>query len=132
MPEGIIQFLPLVLIFGVMYFLILRPQSKKQKEHQDMINAIKKGDRIVTNGGLIGNISQILDKELQLEIADGVRVRVLRSMVATVFSGTSVNETTAPKTQNADSVKKESTSIIKHSKASTKAKGKKTAVVKKK
>lgn len=79
--------LPLVLIFVVMYFLVIRPQSKKAKEHQAMISGLRKGDRIVTSGGLIGTISKVLDGELELEIATNVHVKVAKPMVTTLLSG---------------------------------------------
>ena len=81
------MFVPLILIFVVFYFLMIRPQQKKQKSHREMIGALRRGDRIVTNGGLIGSISRVAnDAELILEIANGVKVRVLRSMVAELLS----------------------------------------------
>lgn len=81
------MFIPLILIFVVFYFLMIRPQQKKQKEHREMIGALRRGDRIVTNGGLIGSISRVAnDNELILEVANGVKVRVLRSMVAELLS----------------------------------------------
>ena len=74
--------LPLLLIFfAIFYFLVLRPQSKKAKEHQAMLNELKKGDEVVTSGGLIGKISGVADKELTLQIQEGVRVRVTRASV---------------------------------------------------
>lgn len=81
------MFIPLILIFVVFYFLMIRPQQKKQKEHREMLGALRRGDRIVTNGGLIGSITRIAnDNELILEVANGVKVRVLRSMVADLLS----------------------------------------------
>ncbi len=81
------MFVPLVLIFVVFYFLMIRPQQKKQKSHREMIGALRRGDRIVTNGGLIGSISRVAnDSELIVEIASGVKVRVLRAMVAELLS----------------------------------------------
>lgn len=77
--------LPLVLIFVVMYFLIIRPQSKKAKKHQEMIRTLKKGDRVVTNGGIIGTVSKVLDTELVLEIAKDVEVHVSRPMVTSLI-----------------------------------------------
>ncbi len=75
--------IPLVLIFVVFYFLLIRPQQKKAKAHREMIAEIRRGDRIVTSGGLIGRVHRVLsDSELMVEVADGVRVRVMRSMVA--------------------------------------------------
>ena len=78
--------LPLVLIFVVMYFLVIRPQSKKAKEHQAMINGLRKGDRVVTSGGLIGTVSKVLEGELEIEIAPNVHVLIARPMVTTVLS----------------------------------------------
>lgn len=86
---GIEGLLPLVLIFVVFYFLLIRPQQKKAKEHREMITNLRRGDRIVTNGGLVGTISRVPnDNELQIEIAEGVKVRVMRSMVAESLSKT--------------------------------------------
>ena len=86
---ALFQFLPLILIFAIMYFLLIRPQQKRQKEHKAMIEAVKRGDQILTNGGIIGKVTRVKDDgELEVEISDGVRVRVLRSMVAQVLSKT--------------------------------------------
>jgi preprotein translocase subunit YajC len=83
--DFLIQLLPLVLIFVVFYFLIIRPQQKKAKEHKAMIDALKRGDRIVTGGGLIGTVQRVVDdREAVIEIADGVRVRILRAMVVEI------------------------------------------------
>ena len=85
----IMSFLPIVLIFGVFYFLILRPQQAKAKQHQKTLAALRRGDRVVTAGGLIGTISKIVsDHEVQLELADDVRVRLIRSMITEVLSKT--------------------------------------------
>jgi preprotein translocase subunit YajC len=85
----IMAFLPLVLIFGVFYFLLIRPQQKKLKAHQDMLAGIRRGDKVVTNGGIIGTVVKLTnDRELQVEIADNVKVRVLRSMVAEILAKT--------------------------------------------
>jgi preprotein translocase subunit YajC len=85
----LIQLLPLVLIFVVFYFLIIRPQQKKVKDHKAMVEALRRGDRVVTTGGIIGTVTKVTgDRELALEIADGVRVRVLRSMIAEVMAKT--------------------------------------------
>ena len=81
------MFVPLILIFVVFYFLMIRPQQKKQKNHREMIGALRRGDRIATNGGLIGSISRVAnDNELIVEVASGVKVRVLRSMIAELLS----------------------------------------------
>ena len=73
--------LMMVLIFGVFYFLVIRPQSKKAKLHQQMLTELKKGDEVETQGGLIGRISGIKDDEITLQVQEGVRVRVLRSAI---------------------------------------------------
>ena len=75
---------PLIMMFlilGVFYFMILRPQNKRQKEHQAMLTALKKGDVVVTRGGLIGKVSGVKEKEIVIELQEKVRVRVLRTCV---------------------------------------------------
>lgn len=80
-------FLPLVLIFVVFYFLLIRPQQKKLKEHRAMVSALRRGDRVVTQGGLMGTIAKVVsDSEVLVEIAEGIRVRMLRSAVSDVMS----------------------------------------------
>jgi len=80
---GMESLLPLVLIFVVFYFLLIRPQQKKAKVHREMLGNLRRGDRIVTNGGLVGNITRVPnDTELIVEIADGVKVRIMRGMIA--------------------------------------------------
>src|SRR3954454_20906459 len=86
---SLMSFLPLVLIFVVFYFLLIRPQQKKLKEHKGMLEALRRGDRVVTGGGIIGTITKIgADDELVVEIAEGVRVRVLRSTINLVLAKT--------------------------------------------
>ena len=80
----LIQFLPIILIFVIMYFLILRPQQVKQRQHREMVGNLRRGDTIVTSGGLVGKVAKVDDDELQVEIAEGVRVKVVRGMVAEV------------------------------------------------
>ncbi len=81
--------LPMVLIFGVFYMLLIRPQQKKAKQHREMLEALRRGDRIVTSGGIIGLITKVVDvNELIVEIAEGVRVRVARAMVSSVMAKT--------------------------------------------
>lgn len=89
-PNLLVNMLPLVLIFVVFYFLLIRPQQKKMKEHRSMLEAVRRGDRIVTNGGIIGVVTKVMEaeRELQVEIADGIRVRVVRDMVSNVLSKT--------------------------------------------
>ncbi len=76
--------LPIVLIFVIMYFLILRPQQQRQRQHREMIANVRRGDTIVTSGGLIGKVAKVDEGEIQIEIADDIRVRIARSMVAEV------------------------------------------------
>jgi preprotein translocase subunit YajC len=81
--------LPLVLIFAVFYFFLIRPQQKKAQQQKELLSALRRGDRIITTGGLIGVIHKVVnDQELQVEVAEGVRVRIARPMVATVLSKT--------------------------------------------
>ena len=83
------QFLPLILIFAIMYFLLIRPQQKKLKDHKAMVEALRRGDQVVTQGGIVGKVSKVKeDGELEVEIADGVKVRIVRSTIATVLSKT--------------------------------------------
>src|SRR6266404_3665985 len=81
--------LPVVLIVVVMYFLMIRPQQKKMKDHRALISGVRRGDRVVTGGGLIGQITKVIsDSEVQIEIAEGVRVRVVRNTITDVLSKT--------------------------------------------
>jgi preprotein translocase subunit YajC len=88
-PNGssgmLVQFAPLILIIVIMYFLILRPQQRKVKLHQEMIKALRRGDTVVTNGGLVGKVTKVVDdNHIEIEISDGVRVRHLRASVSEV------------------------------------------------
>ncbi len=77
--------LPFALIFVIMYFLILRPQQKRVKQHAEMVKNVRKGDTVVSSGGLIGRVIKVVDDDqIEIEIADGVRVRQMRSMVSDV------------------------------------------------
>ena len=81
----IMSLLPFALIFVIMYFLILRPQQKKVKAHQDMVKNVRRGDTVVTNGGLIGKVTKVIDDDqIEIEIADEVRIRQMRQMVTDV------------------------------------------------
>ena len=83
----LLNILPLVLLFGIFYFLIIRPQQQRMKAHQAMVAAVKRGDTVVTAGGLIGKVSKVKDDgELLVEIADNVQVRVLKSTLTEVRS----------------------------------------------
>ena len=87
--DAIAQFVPLILIFAIMYFLLIRPQQKKVKEHQAMVGAVRRGDQVVTQGGLIGKVTKVKeDNGLEVEVADGVKVRVVQSTLADVRSKT--------------------------------------------
>ncbi|MEQ8876969.1 MAG: preprotein translocase subunit YajC [Phycisphaerales bacterium] len=87
--EALGQFVPLILIFAIMWFLLIRPQQKKLKEHKAMVAALRRGDQVVTQGGLIGKVSKVKDEdEIEVEIAQGVKVRVVKSTVAQVLSKT--------------------------------------------
>lgn len=70
-----------ILMFGVLYMLVLRPQQKRQREHQAMISRLKKGDKVITAGGIIGTITGLTDAELEIAVADKVRIKVLRPQV---------------------------------------------------
>ncbi|HEY8299492.1 MAG TPA: preprotein translocase subunit YajC [Methyloceanibacter sp.] len=75
---------PTMLIIGIMYFLMIRPQQKRLKEHRDMVASIRRGDTVVTSGGIIGKVAKVDENELQVEIADGVKIKVVRSTVSEV------------------------------------------------
>ena len=81
----IIQFMPLILIIVIMYFLILRPQQKRAKSHQDMVKNLRRGDTVITSGGLVGKVTKVVDDDqVEIEVAEGVRVRQVKTMVADV------------------------------------------------
>jgi preprotein translocase subunit YajC len=83
----LIQFLPLILIFVVFYFLLIRPQQRKAKDHRTMLDALRRGDRVVTGGGIIGTVARVDNpEEVTVDIADGVRVRVLRGTITSVLA----------------------------------------------
>jgi preprotein translocase subunit YajC len=80
----LVQFAPLLFIFVIFYFLLIRPQSRRVKEHRDMIGAVKRNDTAVTSGGLIGKVTKVDESEVELEVASGVRVRVVKTMLSEV------------------------------------------------
>src|SRR5436190_15663160 len=85
--NALVQFLPLILIFVVFYFLLIRPQQRKAKDHKTMLDALRRGDRVVTGGGIIGTVARVDNpEEATVEIADGVRVRVVRSTITSVLA----------------------------------------------
>lgn len=84
-PNLITTFLPLILIFGVMYFLLIRPQVKRQKEHKKLVEAVEKGDEIITTGGMLGRVLKITDAFITVEVAEGMTVVVQRQAIVTVM-----------------------------------------------
>lgn len=88
--EGIASLVPLILVFLIMYFLLIRPQQRKLKEHQAMVSALRRGDQVVTSGGIVGRVTKVKDgeNELEVEIAPNVNVRVVRSTIQSVVSKT--------------------------------------------
>ncbi len=83
------SFVPLILIFAIMYFLLIRPQQKKMKDHRAMVEALRRGDTVLTQGGIIGKVVKVKeDGEVEVEIAEGVKVRVLKSTIAQVITKT--------------------------------------------
>lgn len=86
-PDMLMSVLPFILIFVIMYFLIIRPQRTQMKKREEMLKNIRRGDQVVTGGGLVGKVTKVIeDSELEVEIAEGVKVRALRSMIADVRS----------------------------------------------
>jgi preprotein translocase subunit YajC len=101
-PGMLGQLLPIALIIPVFYFLLIRPQQKKAKEHKALVAAVKRGDRVVTTGGILGVITKVIDNnEVQLEISEGVRVRILRAAISDV-----VNRSEPARTQDNAAEKK--------------------------
>lgn len=86
-PDMFVQLAPMAMILGVFYFLLIRPQQQKAKEHEDFVKSLKKGELVVTNSGLYGRIADLKDDEVTLEIAPNVRVRYERSKIAGAVKG---------------------------------------------
>jgi preprotein translocase subunit YajC len=83
--DMLMSLLPFILIFVIMYFLILRPQQKRTKQHQEMVKNVRRGDTVVTSGGLVGKVTKVVDDDqIEIEIAEGVRIRQMRQMVTDV------------------------------------------------
>jgi preprotein translocase subunit YajC len=84
--DMIIQFVPFILIFVIMWFLIIRPQQRRAREHQDLVKNVRRGDTVVTSGGILGRVSKVTEDaaEIEVEIADNVKVKVVRSMISEV------------------------------------------------
>jgi len=90
---GILGILPLIVIFVIFYFLLIRPQSKRAKEHKAMVAAIAKGDEVVTSGGVLGRIAEVGDAFVTLEVADGVSVKVQRQAIASLMPKGTIKST---------------------------------------
>ena len=86
--DAIIQFVPFILIFVIMWFLIIRPQQRRVRAHQEMIKNVRRGDMVVTSGGIIGKVTKVLEDsaDVEVEIADNVKVKVARAMISEVRS----------------------------------------------
>lgn len=83
--SSLMMFVPIILVFVVFYFLLIRPQQKKQKEHQSMVSALKKGDKVITNGGIYGTVSDAKEHVVVLKIAENVKIEVVKTAIATVI-----------------------------------------------
>lgn len=83
--SSLMQFLPLIVIFAVFYFMLIRPQMKRAKEHRNLVSELGKGDEVVTNGGLLGKITDLSDAFVTVEIAEGVQIKLQRNAVTTVM-----------------------------------------------
>ena len=96
-------FLPLILIFGVFYILLIRPQQKKVKQHREMLKNLRRGDKIITSGGIIGSINKVSEnRELQVEISEGVEIKIAPGMVADLYVVPEKTKTgtSTPKSEN--------------------------------
>ena len=81
----VVQFLPFILILVIFYFLMIRPQQRRVKQHQEMVKNLRRGDTIITSGGMVGKVTKVIDDDqVEVEIADGVRIRQMRGMVSDV------------------------------------------------
>ncbi len=92
MNEGIMSFLPLVVLFLVFYFLIIRPQQKQQKEHKDMLSALQKGDKILTNGGIFGEVVKVEEDHLKVRISDDITIKLDKSFVLKKIDNKATNQ----------------------------------------
>ncbi len=83
--SSLMSFLPLILMFAVLYFIMIRPQMKRQKEHRNMLSAMAKGDEVVTNGGMVGKVTKVGEAYIGIEIAEGTEITVQKSAVTTIL-----------------------------------------------
>jgi len=91
--ESIGAFLPLILIFGVFYILLIRPQQKKVKAHREMLNNLRRGDKIITSGGIIGTVNKVADnRELQVQVSENVEIKIAPGMVADLYTSTELEK----------------------------------------
>jgi preprotein translocase subunit YajC len=86
-PSQLLSFLPLVLVFVIFYFLLIRPQQKKAKDHQQMLGKLKKNDEVMTSGGIYGKVTALTDNIVTVEVAPNVRIRVNRPQISAVVTG---------------------------------------------
>jgi preprotein translocase subunit YajC len=91
-PNALMSFLPLILLFVIFYFLLIRPQAKRAKEHKKMVEALAKGDEVVTNGGLLGKISDVGENFVTVQVAEGFEVKVQRSAIASLMPKGTIKE----------------------------------------
>ena len=93
-PPGWVQFLPIIGMVAIFWFLLIRPQMRRQKDHQAKIAAVKKGDQVVTAGGLVGKVTKVDDQYAEIEIAQGVRVKAVKSTIGDIVppGGTPAND----------------------------------------
>ena len=99
--ESIGAFLPLILIFGVFYILLIRPQQKKVKAHREMLNNLRRGDKIITSGGIIGTVNKVADnRELQVQVSENVEIKIAPGMVADLYIMPEVQKKEPPKEEN--------------------------------
>ena len=86
MSEGIGQFIPLILIFVIFYFFLIRPQQKRVKEHKDMVASLKRGDEVITSGGIIGKVDRVLeDDRIEVILTDNVKVQIIKSTITSLL-----------------------------------------------
>jgi len=83
--SNLMSFLPLILMFAVLYFIMIRPQMKRQKEHRNMLAAMAKGDEVITSGGIVGKVTKVSDAYVGVEVADGTEITVQKSSVSTIL-----------------------------------------------
>jgi len=91
--SGLMSFLPLIVIFAVFYFMLIRPQMKRSKDHRNLVSQLAKGDEVITNGGLLGRITEVSDSFVTLELADNIQVKLQRQAVANIMPKGTIKST---------------------------------------